>query len=76
MTADHSATSLHDWKALYRTGKLDTQVKSAPRIPGLAASATFVPVSVVPAVRRPQPAARPDAAVAEHVATAPDADDG
>ena len=55
-------TSLNHWKALYRAGKLDAQVKSAPRVPGPAASATFVPVDVLPAVRRPQPAAHPDAA--------------
>jgi transposase-like protein len=54
-------TSLHHWKALYRAGKLDAQVKSAPRVHAPAAGATFVPVSVVRAVRRPQPAARPDA---------------
>jgi transposase-like protein len=54
--------SLGQWKALYRAGKLDAQVKSAPRVHVPAASATFVPVSVVPAVRRPQPAARADAA--------------
>lgn len=53
--------SVHQWKALYRAGKLDAQVKPAPRVAGPAASATFVPVSLVPAVRRPQPAARPDA---------------
>jgi transposase-like protein len=61
--------SLHHWKAFYRAGKLDAQVKSAPRVPGPAASATFVPVSVVPAVRRPQPAARPDAVAAVLAAT-------
>jgi transposase-like protein len=54
--------SLGQWKALYRAGKLDAQVKSAPRVHAPAASATFVPASVVPAVRRPQPAARADAA--------------
>jgi transposase-like protein len=55
-------TSVNHWKALYRAGKLDAQVKSAPRVAGPAASATFVPVNVVPAVRRPQQATRPDAA--------------
>jgi transposase len=54
--------SLHQWKALYRAGKLDAQVKSAPRVPSPAASAKFVPVNVLPAVRRPQPATHPDAA--------------
>jgi transposase len=57
-------TSLNHWKALYRAGKLDAQVKSAPRVPGPAASATFVPVNVLPAMRRPQPATRSDAAAA------------
>jgi transposase-like protein len=45
-------TSLNHWKSLYRAGKLDAQVKSAARVPGPAASATFVPVNVLPAVRR------------------------
>ena len=57
-------TSLNHWKALYRAGKLDAQVKSAPRVPGPAASATFVPVNVLPAMRKPQPATRSDAAAA------------
>jgi hypothetical protein len=47
---------------LYRTGKLDAPVKPVPRIAGPAASATFVPVSLVSEVRRSQLAARPDAA--------------
>ena len=55
-------TSLHHWKALYRAGKLGAQAQSEPRVSGPAASATFVPVSVAPAVRRLQPASRPDAA--------------
>ena len=46
--------SLGQWKALYRAGKLDVPA----RVAGPAASATFVPVSVVPEVRRPQPATR------------------
>jgi hypothetical protein len=53
--------STSQWKALYRAGKLDAQVKSAPRVPGLAASETFVPVCLAPAVCRPQAAARPAA---------------
>ena len=59
---DVDPNSLHRWKALYRAGKLDAPVKPA-RIAGPAASATFVPVSVAPEVRRPQPATRSDAAV-------------
>jgi transposase-like protein len=54
--------SLGQWKALYRAGKLDAPVKPTTRVAGRAASATFVPVSVVPEVRRPQPATRSDAA--------------
>jgi transposase-like protein len=57
---DVDPNSVHRWKALYRAGKLDAPVKPA-RIAGPAASATFVPVSVVPDVRRPQPATRSDA---------------
>jgi transposase-like protein len=56
------ATSLNHWKALYRAGRLDAQGKSAPRVPSPAESAKFVPVNVLPAVRRPQPATHPDAA--------------
>jgi transposase-like protein len=54
--------SLSHWKALYRAGKLDAQDQSAPRVAAApAASATFVPVSLVRGVRKPQPAARLDA---------------
>jgi transposase-like protein len=53
--------SLGQWKALYRAGKLDAPVKPTARVAGPAASATFVPVSVVPEVRRPQPTTRSDA---------------
>jgi transposase-like protein len=59
---DVNPNSVHRWKALYRAGKLDAQVKSALTFPSPTESAAFVPVSVVPAVRGPQPAARPDAA--------------
>jgi transposase-like protein len=52
--------SLYRWTRLYCAGKLDAQVKSASRVASLGASATFVPVNVVRAVRSPQPAARPD----------------
>src|SRR5450755_1012706 len=55
--------SLGQWKALYRAGKLGAPVKPTARVAGPAASATFVPVSVVPEVRRPQPATCFDAAV-------------
>jgi transposase-like protein len=55
--------SLSQWKALYRAGKLDAPAKPRARFAGPAASATFVPVSVAPEVRRPQPATRSDAAV-------------
>ena len=53
---------LYRWMRLYRARKLDAQVKSAPRVASLGASARFVPVNVVRAVRSPQPAAQPDAA--------------
>ena len=55
--------SLGQWKALYRTGKLDAPVKPRARVAGPAASATFVPVSVAPEVHRAQPATRFDAAI-------------
>ena len=56
-------TSLSHWKTLYRTGKLEAQAQlaSTPRIDTPAASATFLPVSLVRAVRKPQPATRPTA---------------
>jgi transposase len=55
-------TSLSHWKKLYRAGKLDAQDQSTPRVAAAPpASATFVPVSLIRAVRRPQPPARPDA---------------
>jgi transposase len=41
--------SLRQWKALYRTGKPDA---SARLVHAPAATATFVPVRVVPALRR------------------------
>ena len=55
-------TSLNHWKALYRAKKLDAQVKSTPRVPDPAASAKFVPVNVLPAVRRSQPSTHDAAA--------------
>ena len=52
-------TSLSHWRTLYRTGKLDmastSLVRSSPT------RATFLPVSIAPAVREPQRNARPDA---------------
>ena len=50
-------TSLSHWRPLYRAGKL--AVQSTPRGRASRASATFLPVSIVPAVRGPQPAPRP-----------------
>jgi hypothetical protein len=47
--------SLGQWKALHRAGKLDAPVKPTVRVSYPAASATFVPVRVVPEVRSPQP---------------------
>jgi transposase-like protein len=43
--------SLYHWKALYRSGKLDTQGRPAARIAASLPSATFVPVSLVGSVR-------------------------
>ena len=57
--------SLGQWKALYRAGKLDAPAKLRTRVAGPATSATFMPVSVVPEVRRPQPATQSDAAVGQ-----------
>ena len=53
--------SLGQWKALYRAGKLNAPLKLTARVTGPAATAAFVPVSVLPEVRRPQPATRFDA---------------
>jgi hypothetical protein len=55
--------SVHRWKALYRAGKLDAPAQPRARVAGPAASATFVPVSVAPELRKPQAATRSDAAV-------------
>src|ERR1700724_316070 len=57
---DVHPNSLYRWQALYRAGKLEM---SAPDMGPVASSATFVPVNIVPAMRRPQPATRPDAEV-------------
>ena len=54
--------SLGRWKSLYRAGKLRAPVKPPARVVGPAASATFVPVSVVAEVRRRGPVMRSDAA--------------
>jgi transposase-like protein len=55
-------SSLSHWKTHYRAGKLDdAQAQASPRVLAPAASATFVPVSLVRSVRRPQPIMRPDA---------------
>lgn len=48
-------TSLSHWRTLYRAGKLDARSQSVPRVRSSKASATFVPVSIVPAVGRPAP---------------------
>ena len=47
--------SLYQWRRLYRAGELDAQLKRAVRVAGPLASASFVPVTVVPAVRSLQP---------------------
>ncbi len=43
---------VHQWRRLYRSGKPDAQSAPAPQIDSDAASAMFVPVRVVPAVRQ------------------------
>jgi transposase-like protein len=58
---DVNPNSVHRWKALYRAGKLDAPVKPRARVAGPVGIATFVPVSMVPEVRRPQSATRSDA---------------
>ena len=55
--------SLRAWKALYRAGKLEGPAQSTTRVEAKSASATFVPVSMIPEVRRSEPATRSDAAV-------------
>jgi len=47
--------SLRAWKALYRAGKLKVPAQSTSRVGAKPASATFVPVSIVPAARRARP---------------------
>jgi len=51
-------SSLSHWKTLYRAGRLDAQAQSSSRAHAAPANATFVPVSLVRAVRTPQPATR------------------
>ena len=59
---DVQPKSLGRWKALYRAGEFNTPVKPTARVAVPAASATFVPVSVVAEVRRTGRATRSDAA--------------
>ncbi len=58
---DVNPNNLYRWKRLYRIGELDAPVKPMARLAGPAASAAFVPVSLVPEMRRPHPATRSDA---------------
>jgi transposase len=57
---DVNPNNLYRWNRLYRAGQLDAPVGPAVRTAGPAASATFVPVRMVPEMRRPQPATRSD----------------
>jgi len=57
---DVNPNNLYRWKRLYRAGQLDAPVKPTARVAGPVSSATFVPVSVVSEMRRPQPATRSD----------------
>ena len=52
--------SLRRWQALYLAGELGAVARSASRVDSRAASATFVPVTIVPAIRGAQPATRSD----------------
>ena len=47
--------SLRAWKALYRAGMLEVPAQSTRSIRADRASATFVPVSIVPAALRARP---------------------
>jgi len=58
---DVHLNSLYHWQALYRVGKLGDKLKPPTVAAGPAAGASFVPVSVVPEVTRPQSATRADA---------------
>jgi transposase-like protein len=58
---DVNPNNLYRWKMLYRAEELDAPVKPTARVAGPAASATFVPVSVVQEMRRPHAATRSDA---------------
>ncbi len=49
--------SVYHWQALYRAGKLGAQ--PAPRRGVAAPSATFLPVTIAPAVRAPRPGSIP-----------------
>ena len=54
--------SVYQWRRLYRAGRLDGQVKPLSGVGVPVASATFVPMRVIPEVRKPQPAMRQDTA--------------
>ena len=60
--------SLCLWKSLYRAGKLEPQAAPQPRVRVSATSPTFLPVALISAVRRPQPASRADANASGRVA--------
>jgi len=51
---DINPTSLCQWKALYRAGKLEAQPPRAPRVRVRASSAPLVPVAIAPDVEAPQ----------------------
>lgn len=51
------------WKALYRAGKFDPQVKSASLVAGAITNAAFVPVNVFHPMRRSQRRTRLDSQI-------------
>ena len=58
-----SRNSLRQWQSLYRAGEMDLQRKAPSLVPGPTASATFVPVNVVRAVRRSPMTAHADSQI-------------
>lgn len=62
--ATNGTKSPSNVRSLYRSGKLEMQQSaSMPRIDPPAASATFLPVSLVRAVRKPQQTTRTNARI-------------
>jgi transposase-like protein len=47
-------TSLNNWRALYRAGKLDAKLPGTPRVRADVSGVGFLPVSIAPAMRAPR----------------------